>query len=395
MSDTFDENGLQLQTLAELRAGLESDFRSIYGDDINIDQNSPDGQIINIFAQQAADLREVLAQINSGFDPDEAFGRVLDQRIAYNSITRNSGTFTFTPVSITTDRALNLVGLDDQATELSPTVPNLYTIRDSAGNQFFLVSSVSITMAGTQALSFRAANIGQVEVQLNTITIPVTVIAGVTSINNPDAPTIIGVNEESDASVKIRRRASVSIPSLGFLDSMQASLADLDGVTTALVLENNTNVTDGDGTPAHTIWVIVEGGADAAIGNIIYVKKSAGAGMRGTQTVSIPRPQGGAFVARFDRPGEENLWIRFSLSLIGGGVIDLDEVRRQIVEGLFWDIGGDAGADDVIEFIKGLDDNYRVTGAELSTDNVTFAEVVSVASPQNRFVNDISRIIIA
>ena len=126
MPDQFDAQGLQIKSLEELRAELVAAFQAIYGDDINVDPNSQDGQQINIFAQAGVDLREVLQQINAGFDPDQAIGRILDQRVVFNGIRRNGGTYTLTPVEITTDQALNLVGLDDQSNELNPTVSNLY-----------------------------------------------------------------------------------------------------------------------------------------------------------------------------------------------------------------------------------------------------------------------------
>ena len=70
MPDAFDETGLTTKTLTEIIEELEDDYKDIYGDDINIDQNSADGQIINIQAQEGVDLRELLSSINNGFDPD-------------------------------------------------------------------------------------------------------------------------------------------------------------------------------------------------------------------------------------------------------------------------------------------------------------------------------------
>ena len=366
----------------------------IYGPAINVDPNSQDGQQINIYAQGGVDLREVLNQINSNFDPDQARGRVLDQRDAINAITRNGGTYTLAPVEIITDAAVNLVGLDNQSDELNPTVPDLYIVKDDAGTEFYLLDSIAIVGAGSQELTFRAAEIGEVEIQLNTITEPVTVLAGITGINNPSGALSIGVNEESDANLKVRRRGSVAIPSTGYLDGIEASLADIDGVSVARVYENDTNVTDSDGTPAHTIWAIVEGGDDTEIGEIIYKKKSSGSGMRGAEEVEITRPDNRLFTSKYDRPGSEDLYIRFSLELIGGGFIDNDSIKTQIVDGLLWKIGGDAGGDDVTDFLKNLNSQYRVTGMQVSDDGATWVEVVPVTSPQNRFVNATSRITI-
>ena len=392
MPDVLDNTGLTTKDLNELNEDLEAKLKVVYGDDINVDQNSQDGQQINIYDQEAVDTREILQQVNAGFDPDQAFGRVLDQRIALNGMKRNGGTFTLTPVNITTDQALNLIGLDDQSPDLNPTVANLYTIKDDAGTEFYLLTSFSFVGAATESLTFRAAEIGDIEVQVNTITTAVTILAGITGINNPSGVLNEGEEEESDAKVKTRRRSSVALPALGYLDSIEAQLADLSGVSVARVYENDTNVTDGDGTPAHHIWAIVEGGDEDDIGAILYKKKSSGSGMRGAVTVDIPRPNGTTYPASFDRPGSQDLWIRFSLALVGGGVIDEDDIKRQIVENVIWEVGDEASSDVVTSFVKSLNSKYQITGMLLSDDDASYIEVVAPSSPQNRFVNDISRI---
>ena len=87
MTDSFSSNGLQVSTNAELVENLTTSFQSIYGSDISVDQNSPDGQMINIFAQGQTDIRELLVQIYNSFDPDNCSGRLLDEPSVALSIT--------------------------------------------------------------------------------------------------------------------------------------------------------------------------------------------------------------------------------------------------------------------------------------------------------------------
>lgn len=392
MSDILDSNGLQTKTLSELREELVENYKLIYGNDINTDQNTPDGQIIDIEAQVGVDLREILQQVNSGFDPDQALGRVLDQRVAINGISRNEGTYTFQNVEITTDRALNLIGLDDQSNELNPTVSGLFTVKDDAGTLFYLLESQTIVAAGTYSFNFRAAEIGQVEVIPNTITTAETVIAGVTLVNNPSSANSIGVDEETDAQLKARRRISTAISSIGFLDGLEGALNNLEGVTTAIVYENDTNIVDSDGTDPHTIWAIIEGGDPADIGEVIYAKKTAGCGMRGAQTVLVPRTDNRNYTVNFDRPGNEDLYIRFAIT--STDTIDEENIKLQIVQNVLWDIGQDADAGTITCAVKEINNNYIVTGMQVSDDGATWLEVVNVASVQNRFVNDVTRITI-
>jgi len=394
MPDILDRDGLRVKSLTEIRTELETAYREIYGTDINLDQNSPDGQILNIYAQASVDVRELLLQAFASFDPDQAEGRILDQRVVINGITRKGGSFTTVNVSVTTNRALNLVGLDSQANEASPDVPGLYTLRDGAGNLFFLVDSQSVASAGTYSYLFRASEIGSIEVGANSITTAVTFIPGVTEVNNPSGAITQGQNEEPDATLRQRRRISTAIGSIGNIDGLQAAISDLSGVTTAIVRENFGTTTDSEGTPAHTIWAIVEGGSNTEIATVIKSRKTSGAGMRGDVEVDIPYIDGRPYIVKFDRPVSEDLYVRFNLAL-PGGVFDEDEVKRQIVEGVIWEVGQDATSDTLIAFIKGLNSKYQITGMEVSDDDSTWLEVVSPASVQNRFVMDVLRITIS
>jgi uncharacterized phage protein gp47/JayE len=390
--DIINENGLEIKSITEIRSDLVTDYESIYGEGINVNPNSPDGQLLNIFAQAGIDLREFLEKINASFDPNQAEGVFLDQRVALNGIKRKAGTFTFTDITIQTDRAVTLTGLDSESAELDPNVSGLFIVSDSEGNEFYLLSTEAIPGAGTSILTFRSAVIGQVETTINTITNPVTIVAGVTSINNPTAANSTGQNEETDSQLRERREISVALSAIGYLDSIEAALKNADEVTTAIVLENNTDVTDGDGIPPHSIWAIVEGGDPDEIGEIIYSKKSSGSGMKGDEAVNVPRPNGLFYVVNYDLPDNQDLYIRFNLTF--SGVVDEDDIKRQIVENVIWGIGKNATADTITCFVKSINSDYTITATQISNDGISWFEVVTVSSPKNRFQNDVSRITI-
>src|SRR5690606_35478493 len=133
-------------------------------------------------------------------------------------------------------------------------------------------------------------------------------IAGVTAIGNSATVTTQGVDEESDAALRIRRERSVAGPSQGYTDSIEAAVLEVDGVTACICEENVTDVTDAKGIPPHSIWVIVEGGADANIAQAIYATRSAGSGMYGSEIVEVNRPNGRTMEIKFDRSGTEDLY---------------------------------------------------------------------------------------
>ena len=377
MSDNFDSNGLQVATRPELVEALTQAFQTIYGADVNLDQSSPDGQLLNIFAQGGADVREILMQIYNSFDPDACSGKTLDERCAINNIFRKGGTFTTVPIDITTNRTVTLEGLDDNYNDVNATG---YTIQDSAGNQFILVSTQTL-QAGTTRVLFRSKDIGSVQTTLNTITIPVTIVLGVVSVNNPVDATE-GENEESDYDLKIRRRQSVSIGSSGYLNGLLATVLQLDGVTDAALYENFTGSTDADGTPAHCMWLVVEGGSSSEIADAIYHKKSYGCNMRGNITYTITTQSAQQFIAKWDEPTEQELYLKFDIVPTSSSVqFDLDAIKAYITSNESFRIGQGAETSSLTTLAqKAIDANGGMgyaTQVLISTDGTNWVEYIA------------------
>src|SRR5215217_8817938 len=112
MPNILDASGVTITSKPELLANFFAEYRRIYGDDILINSDGQDSQSINIFVQAVQDTAELCLQVHNSFDPDLAFGVVLDQRVAINGITRQGGTYTITPVTVTLSRSVNLYGID-------------------------------------------------------------------------------------------------------------------------------------------------------------------------------------------------------------------------------------------------------------------------------------------
>ena len=386
MSNFVDSTGLNIESLTTIVTQLEDGFKAIYGTDINIDANSPDGQIINLFAQAKADLLECVAQVYASFDPDQASGAVLDQRLSINGIKRRGATFTRVNVIVTTDRVLTLQGKDTSSTP--------FTIADGSGTQFVLEQTATLT-TGANTLIFSAANAGAVQTLLNTLTTIVTITLGVLTVNNPASPVAQGVDEETDTEVKIRRRQSIALPALGALDATQAALFAVDGVTDAIVYENVGTTTDANGIPAHSIWAIIDGGTDADLASAIYSKRNAGCGMKGTETISITQANGVPFVVKFDRPVYENLFIALTItSKDVNHTIDDDYLKNEIFEQIILKIYEPADYTAIVKLVKELDPLAVVTAGGVSKTAGSYVGFIYPTTIQNRFLLSTTRIAI-
>lgn len=358
MPNTIGPTGLTTATQAELVANFTTAMQSIYGATIDLSSNTPDGQMMMIFIQAVLDLEDLLVQIYNTFDPDNAVGVILDQRVAINGIQRQAGTFTVTNVTLVLSQSVNLYGLDQ-------TVQSVFTVADNAGNQWELQATQLGVGPGTIVAAFQAAQPGAVLTVPNTITVPVTIVLGVTSINNPTTYTSLGINEESDAQLKVRRQQSVSLASQGYLAGLLAALKNINGVTSAFVYENTTNVTNSDGVPGHSIWVIVAGSAsNADIAQAIYDKRNAGAGMFGATTFIITQVDGSSFVIRWDGVVAENLFITFKANSVDGiNPPNIAAIRAGLPAsyGLVLGVNGEANITQLGALVQQLDANTFLT----------------------------------
>lgn len=375
----IDGAGIHTETYAETVAALQAAFRSIYGADINLDSNTPDGQLIGIFALAKQDFLALITQDYNSKDPDQAVGAALDGICALCGIYRKGGTYTKVTVTITTDRAVELAGLDTSDTP--------FTVADQNGNQFYLLETNSIAAAGSYNLNFRAKDIGAVQVQTGTITTAVTVVLGVTAITNAGGAYEDGVDQETDAQLRVRRQKSTSMPAQGFLSSLRAGILSLDGVTSCLIFENNTGDADVNSVPGHSIWVIVDGGTDADIANTIYKYRNAGCGMKGTEIVQVTQADGSVFTIYFDRADQVNLRVRFSISVIGGGSYDADFLKSQLA--LLYQLGIFDPADitTVAALVKGINPSLVASDIAVSKNGTDWeTDLVYPDSKQDRFV---------
>lgn len=390
MPNSIGPTGLTLQTRDELLAFYTAAYQSIYGADINLASDTPDGQMMNIQIQAVLDLQDLLMQIYNMFDPDNAIGVILDQRVSINGIQREAGTFTVTPVTLVINQALNLYGLDQDAQQI-------YTVADGEGNQWKLIDSVNVPGPGTYVYNFQSAVPGAVLTVPNTINVPVTIVLGVETINNPTAALSVGINEESDAVLKVRRQKSVSLASQGYLQGLLAALENINGVTSAFVYENNSSSTDGDGVPSHSIWVIVAGTADPAqIAQAIYTKRNAGCGMFGAISYTITQVDGTPFIVKWDDVEAENLFISFTASSIDGiNPPNIAAIRAQLptlfVPGVFQTVN----VNTLATLVQQIDPNTLVTSAGFSTSATgPFTNTLSPTAKNFQFVVSSANIII-
>lgn len=365
-------NGLVTQSLDEIIADLTQQFQNIYGADINIEQNSPDSQWINILAQEKKDLLDLITTLYNNLDPDRVIG--IPQQILYklNGLVIKAYTYSYVYVDITTNAPVNLQGLDDNIDNADGTG---YTVTDTAGNRWILANSVSL-QTGTQTLNFRAADLGAITALPNTINVMETVIAGVESVNNAATNYITGNQGESSSEFRTRRNKSMAIPSQGFDESIESQMNTLDTVTQVKVYDNRTNA-EVNGIPAHTVWVIVEGGQPDEIGRVIYNNITPGIPMKGSQSVQIAKQNGDIATVYYDIPSAVPLYIQMTIKNFGTTPLDEDYIKQQLALSTY-NIGETATSAQISTDVGNIiGDTGTVYNVTISSDNLDWQEYLT------------------
>lgn len=371
MTNEINDNGIVTDSYETTYQGLVTAFKNIYGVDINLDQSTPDGQLIGIAAQAKQDTLELATALYNIFNPETAVGIAQDNLYKLVGLRRKASQFSFVEVTVTTTGSCTLQGLDADAENVNGTG---YTVSDTYGNNWILLNTAYINQAGTYNLDFRAEKQGAVQVLPNTVTNMVTIVENVSNVNNPAVQYITGQTEETDVEFRVRFNKSRALSSVGLNDGLLARLLNVNLVTGAFVYNNRTNTTDSTGTAAHTIWCIVEGGTNADIANTIYSNITDGCGMRGTVTYDINTAGGLVETVRFDRPSYQSLEVTFSLISKSGATVDQDALKTYIVENLKTGVYTSVDTLQITNLIQQYDNNLIPYDLTISGDGGTTQE---------------------
>lgn len=262
----------------------------------NLDPSTPDGLKLAHDAEVFSALDETLQQAYNSKDPNKASGVDLDVIASLTGTSRSDGT----PSTVT---GFVLTGVASPVT----TVP-AGTIFESSvtGSRWTLDQQWTLDSTGTATVDITCTVDGPTEADANTINRIITTVPGLTSCNNP-TPATPGTGIESDSSLRVKRATAVGRPGNNQIDSMLGELYAVNGTRRVKVYENDTNATDSNGLPSHSIAPIIDGGTDADVAMAIYIKKNPGVALYQAGTpisvdVTSPTYPDNVKTIKFSRP---------------------------------------------------------------------------------------------
>ena len=377
MSFEFTNDGLTIQTYQELYDELAAGYRVIYGPDINLDADSPDGQRIGIEAKARLDLQAFAAQLYNQFDPDFSAGEALNRIIKLAGIARQPAARSVVDLNVTTDRGLVL--------------PAGYSLLDDLDQAWAIEADVAL-LTGITSVSFSAENFGLIEAAPGTITSPADIVLGVTAVTNPLAA-VPGRDEETDAALRVRRNRSLASPATSTTGGLFTAIGDIAGVTDLVVYENDTDTLDAALVlAAHSIWCVVQGGTIADIVEVIAKNKTGGTGIKGgvsgTYSETLYKPDGSEYVIvhemLFDRPTTQQVYVELTVEGIDSAVVDTVAIENALAA-VDFNIAQSLSAAELYSVVYGAGTNFVATLLEISDDDIVYTDGLLVPGPAELF----------
>jgi len=298
-------------------------MKAIFGEELNLTPESPDGQVNGATSESYANLWELSELSYNARNPSAAVGAALSSLVQLNYITRLPATRTTADVTLGgTPGAVIPAGslMSASATNIKYETTAEATL-DGGGSA--IVEARGLEFG---AISCPAASIDTIEWSAQGDN-PVVGWSTVTNV----AEGLIGTEAETDVELRARRQRSTSTGAQAILDAMFAAINNIPGVTNLTILENDTNAVDANGLPPHSFEVIVVGGDDQTIADTIWAKKSTGSTPAGTSDIDIVDSQGITHTMRLTRPAQIDIYVKVTVTTFADYPADGDDLIKQAI----------------------------------------------------------------
>ncbi len=375
--------GFAIKTIDILRDEISAALRSAFGASIDTGDKSILGQLIGIIAERLVLLWELAEAVNSSQDPDKANGAALEALAALTGTFRASASYSTVDLILTGDDGTNVTS--GKQVQTASTAVGFITTTDAAitlvsdwvGATPYVLGDrrknndrvYQVTVAGTSAGSggptgtdaaivdntvtwtylgegegagdceARAAETGAVTGFSRDITTIVTSAAGWESvINLLDATE--GREIATDSELRLLREQELAAGGSTTINALRAELLEVPNVVAATIFVNNTDLTDVDGIPPHSVEALIrptallEGDPDFEQSIWDQLLESVAAGIRthGEEEGTATDDEGTEHTMKFTYP--ENLLIYVSIAVTKDPdeyPIDGDEQIKQAI----------------------------------------------------------------
>lgn len=374
-------DGLVIKSLQVIRDDLDAAMRNAFGSSLALGDLSFFGQFDGILADRFAAVWDLLQAIDSSQDPDKATGAALEALCVL--------TGTFRPAPSYSVVTLGIVGVDGtllssgtfKASTLSTkkqfvttadvtiqtcpawTATTAYLLNTLVTNASRVYQCITAGTSSTPGPSSTGPTITDGTVQWAylgegtaavlaptrcTETGPISAFSrDLAEIGTPASGVVAVVNAydavpgrgiTSDESLRLLRESELSGNGGGTLKSIRALLSKIPNITSVTVFQNNTDLTNADGMPPHTVEALVRAPwvagdpLDQQIYDALLARVAGGIRTIGNQSGTAVDEAGNAQPENYSRPAEIRIYTKLTV-IYQAGVYPAngDELIREAI----------------------------------------------------------------
>jgi len=315
--------GIQIQDLEEIIGEYNTLMQAEFGVLFKVGSGSVAGKVIGIAAEREALLQQLLLNIVTVLDPDNATGALLDILSGITNTERQEET---------KSKSENFLLTGTPATN----IPNGKQFKNATTEDVWVIADGPYVIGGggTIAATAEAAEFGALTFVTSgpanwTI---LTSVAGWTSVEaSADIdPEEIGRADEQDGPLRIRRKDELLING-NDIDGIRALVLAVSGVTSVRTFENQTAI-EVDGIPGGAFEVVVDGGDDTAIAVAIQSGRPPGAEAFGTTTVIVQNSELDNITIGLTRPADIDIFILVTCLTVGAEGVLPDNPEQVVLD---------------------------------------------------------------
>jgi len=287
----ISSSGTIIADTANIKEAVQEEFKSALGEDISLEDSTPQGRLIDAETVARAAVIENNAIVGNLFNVMLSYGVFLDAILANFGMYRTGATSSRVDAVVTGKQGTVIPANSQAAT--------------SKGIIFYSENDIIIGESGTAEGIFLSAFHGAIACATGELNKIIDGTFGWETISNP-APARLGSERESDASFKKRFLNSGLYTGKALLENYYKAILDTENVISAFVYDNYTNecmTYDTVEILPRSIYCCVDGGTDEDVANAIFSVKSSGCGYTGNTNVQIrDKFHGALYNVKFDRP---------------------------------------------------------------------------------------------
>lgn len=180
----------------------------------------------------------------------------------------------------------------------------------ASSNNLSTSNSVGINFISASSLiEATAATTGSIQFFEGTLTTIIQPVIGITSVTNLTEWSV-GREEETDAELRQRMADYEQSTGTATKPAIETTVSNLEGVSTAYVVQNTGWTVDADGRPPKSYELYVAGGLDSQIANAAWETKPAGIELWGDISVEVIDRNGDPQIVKFSRFDNKYAWVR-------------------------------------------------------------------------------------